>query len=820
MPIVTTIAMQNSTSKTKGNVIMLLSFICAALTAKQYIVEVDGRFKLPSSVRAIYKFKVSSAMVISSTASLETLSNLKGVKNIWEDLFIAAPKPDISTAISNITVNNAIHELTGVKQLHENGYFGDGVKVGVIDTGLDYNHPAFGSCFKTPGCKVIAGYDFQGDDGTNEDEDPIDNCQMHGTHVSGIVAGDDTLFTGVAPNAKIGIYKIFPCVDSARMSIIMRALELAYHDGMDIVNLSVGGFSGWDNTPYCNLIDKLSELGMTIVICQGNDGAEGLFTGWSPSIAKNAIAVASFNNRIYINFQILKSNDLLIKGEVVKEGTGSYPIVLSSSVDVSNDGCTPHSINYKGSAVLIKRGACALADKIKNAIDANAALVLLYNNVDGLFNNGYHDDSLTTGVYLLSGKDGKLLMSNPGAVITINSDISSEESASSGYPSDFSSYGPGSALQIKPEASAIGGSVFSSLPLNQGKYGLMSGTSMATPYISGIIALYIGKHGKTAPIRIKQLLMNNGVISDRNGVYSVTKQGPGLINVTRMLFNPILATPFKLELGDEKWNSYLYTTKKITVTNDYHKTITFKITHVPATSVSSLEFGKIRESPISAKVTFSSYIVVKTMKSAVFSVDIRPPNLPIKEQWIYSGFIKITPQGTLNAFPINVPYMGYKGALKDASILGNDGIFPNLITVGHLDAPFSGYHNASDVISADFTKNGTIVFQMRIQQATLLLTIELYDAITKKKLGFVNQQQSVGRTFSVYNADTPEKYILRVPWVFGECVACYTASLEAGKVKFVAVEDGEYFVRIIVEKPFRDGVETFTSPRIYINRQE
>ncbi|RKP36638.1 peptidase S8/S53 domain-containing protein, partial [Dimargaris cristalligena] len=101
------------------------------------------------------------------------------------------------------------------------GLTGAGVKIGIIDTGLDYTHPAFGSCFKTSGCRVAYGRDLVGDnyDGVLNphrvpDNDPQDTCIGHGTHVSGIMAGKDGVFEGVAPKATLGIYRVFGCLSN------------------------------------------------------------------------------------------------------------------------------------------------------------------------------------------------------------------------------------------------------------------------------------------------------------------------------------------------------------------------------------------------------------------------------------------------------------------------------------------------------------------------------------------------------------------------------------------------------------------------------
>ncbi|RKP33661.1 peptidase S8/S53 domain-containing protein, partial [Dimargaris cristalligena] len=108
--------------------------------------------------------------------------------------------------------------------------YGRGVKIGFVDSGLDYRHPAFGGCFKTcKSARVIAGYDFVGDayTGANDplpDSDPLDTCNGHGTHVTGIAAGNDGDFQGVAPKAQIGAYRVLGCTGTTQTGIVISAL--------------------------------------------------------------------------------------------------------------------------------------------------------------------------------------------------------------------------------------------------------------------------------------------------------------------------------------------------------------------------------------------------------------------------------------------------------------------------------------------------------------------------------------------------------------------------------------------------------------------
>jgi minor extracellular serine protease Vpr len=142
--------------------------------------------------------------------------------------------------------------MTGADNAHDAGYTGEGVKVAVMDTGIDYDNPALGGCFGAD-CRVTNGHDFVGDrfnaSGSggalipHPDNDP-DDCQGHGTHVAGIVGADGTVndveITGVAPGVTFGAYRVFGCDGSTTADIMLAAMERALADDMDILNMSIG----------------------------------------------------------------------------------------------------------------------------------------------------------------------------------------------------------------------------------------------------------------------------------------------------------------------------------------------------------------------------------------------------------------------------------------------------------------------------------------------------------------------------------------------------------------------------------------------------
>ena len=148
----------------------------------------------------------------------------------------------------------------------ELGLSGRGVKVAVIDTGIDYNHPDLGGCFGR-GCRVEKGYDFVGDDFNADpsspaynpvpapDNDP-DDCNGHGTHVSGIVGANGGI-KGVAPDVTFRAYRVFGCEGSTTSDIMLAAMERARADGADVVNMSIGSALQWPQYPTAKAADSL-----------------------------------------------------------------------------------------------------------------------------------------------------------------------------------------------------------------------------------------------------------------------------------------------------------------------------------------------------------------------------------------------------------------------------------------------------------------------------------------------------------------------------------------------------------------------------------
>ena len=189
------------------------------------------------------------------------------------------PENEIKTYIENSV------PYMGTEIPRMDGIDGTGIKVAIIDTGVDFNHPdLFGW---GPNGKVIGGYNF-----IEENQLPMDN-NGHGTKVAGIIAADGNIF-GVAPKVKILAYKVSEDGEGVSSELIRRAIEKAIEDKADIINISLG--VNKTNSKIDNAVNHALNNGIFVVTAAGNDGPK-LETIGSPGKNFESITVgATYNN--------------------------------------------------------------------------------------------------------------------------------------------------------------------------------------------------------------------------------------------------------------------------------------------------------------------------------------------------------------------------------------------------------------------------------------------------------------------------------------------------------------------------------------------
>ncbi|KND92962.1 Thermophilic serine proteinase [Tolypocladium ophioglossoides CBS 100239] len=357
---------------------------------QKYIIEVEKGFSIAKLARhaparaleaAPYyrEFNCSglfSGLVIEEkTENFDTLQSIDGIINAWPARVL--PLPPVTHhppfAPQDHPLNYSMHRWTGVDKLHDAGIRGRGVKVAVIDTGVDYTHQALGGCFG-PGCKVTGGYDLVGNTWDSRDElalpkiphsDPMDRTG-HGTHVAGIVAAKTEWLVGVAPEAELLAYKVFSDKHGTTEEVLIQAFCDAYSAGADVITSSVNMENGFNDGPWAVVASRIVERGVVVTISAGNDGMHGPFASGSASNGHGVLSVAAVkvtgswkNSTVNENQQPMAAfftswgptNELLLKPDVGAPGMGVISTVLNQQFEAL-DGTSMSAPYIAGVAAL------------------------------------------------------------------------------------------------------------------------------------------------------------------------------------------------------------------------------------------------------------------------------------------------------------------------------------------------------------------------------------------------------------------------------------------------------------------------------------
>lgn len=528
-------------------------------------------------------------------------------------------------------VENTVNVFdTGIFDSSNSGYDGSGMVVAVLDTGLDSNHSAFsvknftskklGLTYDDVAAvvedtvaselmegitvddvyindKVPFGFDY-----ADSDSDVYSTHNNHGTHVSGVIVGNDDTIRGVAPNAQLVSMKIFSDVmDTARTAWILAALEDCVVLDVDVINMSIGTACGFsresDEEAVDGIYEKIREAGICMVVAASNsyssaygsekNGNLGLTsnpdtgTVGSPSTYEGVMSVASIAG---VETPYIEYNSKIIYFTETTNGAAEendfYESLLgdkdSMEVEYVLIPGVGRSADYTGIDVenkiaLVRRGSNTFEEKAIIAQEQGAIGIIIYNNVSGDIKMNVGDAKLA--VCSISQDDGEMLAAEGSGTLKIN-----RKQTSGPFISDFSSWGPTPDLGIKPEITAHGGSILSSV--TGGSYDRLSGTSMACPNLAGVVILLrqyvtetfpeIANDNNKVNTMVNCLLMSTADIAlGKNGLpYSVRKQGAGLANLTTSIETPAYITTTdaegkvmdkaKLELGDDPKKTGVY----------------------------------------------------------------------------------------------------------------------------------------------------------------------------------------------------------------------------------------------------------------------
>lgn len=525
-------------------------------------------------------------------------------------------------------------------------YDGSGVVVAILDTGLDYTHSAFASGMDTTADDVInmsvlrsklnkleAAKSYNGltaedlfvsrkvpyaFDYADKDPDVLPINSEHGTHVAGIIAGEDDVIEGVATGAQLAIMKVFSdAQDGAKTSWLLAALEDCVNLGVDVINMSLGSGCGFsrevDEKNVADIYDSVKEAGISLIASAANsynatmgsekNGNNGLTsnpdsgTVGSPSTYDAALSIASVDGvmtpYILYNDQIMYFKEASTADNVDKDFVSE---ILKAKGDLDGKTYTSYDFTYvtipgygessdystskednQGKIALVKRGVTTFEQKVRIAFEKGFLGVIIYNNVSGSISMSVGNNM--GAVCSLAQDEGEILAANKEGTIRLSTD-----QVAGPFMSDFSSWGPTSDLKIKPEITGHGGEIYSAVP-GQG-YEKLSGTSMAAPNLAGATALirqYVKKElvsktnknekavAQEVTAVVNRLMMSTAdIVLNKNGLpYAVRKQGAGLVSISKATKAESYLVTYdekgefmdktKLEIGDDKNRAGEYT---------------------------------------------------------------------------------------------------------------------------------------------------------------------------------------------------------------------------------------------------------------------
>jgi minor extracellular serine protease Vpr len=698
------------------------------------------------------------------------------------------PVTKVSLAQDDSQPGNVVDLITAIKMTgvdiaqNELGLTGRGVRVAIVDTGIDYNHPDLGGCFG-PGCRVEKGYDLVGDAFNANDAVPIiapdpdpDDCAGHGTHVAGIVGANGGI-RGVAPEVKFHAYRVFGCEGSTTSDIMLEAMEMALRDHADVLNMSIGAALQWPQYPTAQASNRLVKRGVVVVASIGNDASLGLYGASAPGVGRDVIGVASFDNTFanLVSFTISPDNahvGYTNSDSPAPPTSGSFPVARTGTATSTADACNPLAAgSLTGMVALIRRGTCSLYQKSINAQNAGAVAVILYNNASGYLNPTVAGDpAVTVPVVAITAANGVIIDSRlAGGPVTMTwtNEVISEPDPTANLISSFSSWGVPPDLSFKPDMGAPGGLIRSTLPLEQGGYGTLSGTSMSSPHVAGAVALMLQARPRIRPDEVQARLQNlarpHPYASLTSGfIDAVHRQGAGMLQIDEAVLSDVVVTPSSLALGEIESGSV---TKMLKIRlddaeadrghrwcrhgrrddqdDDDDAPVTYTLGHLPAISTGANTFTPTLFAT-SATVSFSQPTVTlggghhRHDVVAFVSVTITPPGAASSAR-LFGGYVTLTPD---DGGPVlRVPYVGYNGdyqAIPVTTTLAGFPLLATLTSAGFVPQPAGATFT---LVDGDLPY---ILFHLNHQ--VRVFTLEVFDVATGNSMNFAEDEQFVGRS--------------------------------------------------------------------------
>ncbi len=520
---------------------------------------------------------------------VKNLLNSGIVKKVWFDTGTKNGTSSSSTKVENSSLNSV--SFLNVDDLHKDGVAGkvDGktpIKVGIIDTGIDYNHPDLtkvymGARNESYNINQVIGWDFVDGDsdpmeatygdwleenkktGVSERQYNSEYYTKHGTHVAGVVGSSGNL-TGIAPEVELYGYRVVGPYEKTTLSWILGGVEKSALDDMDVVNMSLAMGDAIDTYLLSNAVNNAVLSGVTVCTSAGNYGANGKSSIVSPTTAPLSISVGASSlpmERETADIEVKTGNGTIYIMDADLVATDNSKVTNLGEKELIDVGFASanelEEKSLKGEVALIDQGSGDISVKVKGAKKAGAVAVVLLSGsevMDSTYIGSSDEYCPTYKVTYKDSEDIKEKLRNSGNGLVTFSNESSYKKAGDEL-AVTSSKGPVSnTYDIKPDVVAPGISIYSTVPGkpvfdSNGKftgkydytnaYQMLSGTSMAAPQVTGIAALILSQHPDYTPADVKAAIMNTAVPLAQENL-SVYEEGAGRVDAYRAVHSDVL----------------------------------------------------------------------------------------------------------------------------------------------------------------------------------------------------------------------------------------------------------------------------------------